>query len=73
MTIERARQILGNDIADLSDQEVGQFLKRTSALCSALLDLAIHDIVNFKPAPRSVRYEQNSRYLRSRERPVACR
>ncbi len=73
MTIDRARQILGTDIADLSDQEVSEFLKRTSALCSALLDLAIRDIVNSKPAPRSVRYEQNSRYLRSCERPVAGR
>jgi len=66
MTIERARQILGEDISDLSDTEVSEFLARTSSLVSALIDIAINDIVGRdKSAPNPLRYEQNSRYIRS--------
>ena len=73
MTIERARHILGTDIEGLSDKQVGELLRRASLLCSALLDLALNDIVKAKSASNSLRYEQNSHHLRSSERSVASR
>ena len=63
MTIDRVRQLLGDEISDLSDKEVGKFLKRTSDLCSVLLDVAINDIVKPTPAPLKSRYEENSSHL----------
>lgn len=66
MTIQRARQILGNDISGLNDAEVSEFLARTSSFVSALIDIAINDIVvRDNSAPNPLRYEQNSRYIRS--------
>jgi hypothetical protein len=64
MTIYRARQILGDEISDLTDKQVSDLLKSASDLCSVLLDLAINDIVKPNTAPKKPRYEQNSRYLR---------
>lgn len=63
MTIERARQLLGDEISDLSNKEVSEFLKRTSDLCSVLLDIAINDIVKLTPVPHKSRYEENSSHL----------
>lgn len=63
MTISHARQLLGAEISDLSDTEVGEFLKRASDLCSVLLDVAINDIVKSTPAPHKFRYEENSSHL----------
>lgn len=63
MTIDRARQILGNEISDLSDEQVSDLLKRASQLCSVLLDLAINDIVRANSAPHNLRYEQNSSHI----------
>lgn len=34
MTIQRAREIMGDDIKDLSDKEVGAFIKRSVDMCS---------------------------------------
>lgn len=67
MTIERARQLLGDEIMDLSDIQVTSLLKHASDLCSALIDIALNDIfINNKPASNQPRHEQNSSYIRSR-------
>ena len=63
MTIDRVRQLLGDEISDLSDTQVSEFLKSASNLCSVLLDVAINDIVKPTPAPHKVRYEENSSHL----------
>lgn len=65
MTIERARQILGDDIADLSDEKVGEILKCANSLCSALLDIVLNDIVKCEPARIPKYYGQDSGNLRS--------
>lgn len=63
MTIDRARQLLGDEISDLSDTQVNKMLKRASDLCSVLLDITINDIVKPTPAPLTFRYEENSSHL----------
>lgn len=64
---------MGDDIKDLSDQEVGAFIKRSADMCSVLLDLVLDDIVKATSA-HSLRYEsKDSRNLRSRERPITSR
>lgn len=39
MTIERAREILGEEIENLSDSEVQEMIDRDFMLCDALLDV----------------------------------
>ncbi len=63
MTIHRARQLLGTDGENLTDQEVRDLISRTRALCASLLDIVTRDIVAGKPAP-IIHHEQHRDYLR---------
>lgn len=65
MTIERTRQILGDDIANLSDCEVEDLLHDVGSFCSVLLDLSINDIVSSQPSKSLLLYEKDSGHLRS--------
>lgn len=47
MTIQRAREILGDDIADLSDEEVASLNNETSLFCSNYLTFMLkHPVEN---------------------------
>jgi len=59
MTIERARQLLGDEISDLNDKEVGELLKRAGLFCSALLDIALDYIINHNNPACNKNYDQN--------------
>ncbi len=39
MTIERTRELLGQDVVDLTDEEVLQLIQQRSDLCDVLLEM----------------------------------
>ena len=41
MTVQRIREIYGEDMKDLTDDEVLEHIKRTRDFCNALLDIAL--------------------------------
>lgn len=58
MTISRMREIWGNKIEKLSDEQVLDFIQQTGKLCDVLLDLALNkDLTHHK---KEVYYERRS-------------
>lgn len=64
MTIERARELLAEDAVDLTDEQIGELLKRLTILCSALLDIVLDNIVVSSSAPHVRHESENRSYLR---------
>ena len=48
MTIERTRQIFGNKIAHLSDEEILLFIQQSGSLVDSVLDIAVEALVKDK-------------------------
>lgn len=64
MTIEHARELLAEDGQDLTDEQIWELLRRLTALCSALLDFVLDDIVASSSAPHVRHESENRSYLR---------
>ena len=62
MKIEEARTILGNQISDLSDQEVGAMIERDSAFMDSFLDLILSNHLT-KPI-RGIKTQTNATTMR---------
>lgn len=48
MTTERARELLGDEINTLSDQEVISLIQREGELCDALLDVIVPELLTMQ-------------------------
>lgn len=48
MTIERTRELLGEDVADLTDKEVLSLIQHRSDLCDILLEMIEKELIPSK-------------------------
>jgi len=48
MTIEKVRNILQEEVQDLSDDQILDLIQRTGSMCDVILDLFISNLLTYK-------------------------
>ena len=50
MTVKRVREIFGEKVAELTDEELTSFITNTSTLCDGLLQVATNSLTRYNSA-----------------------